>query len=126
MVNIHDTFDAERWAAITIERWEQKITQLRIGYDNQLIRSFTHHVVMDSGGNPSLISFAMNFYGRMIDMGVGKGVSLSSVGSKLTKRKPKKWYSPQLARELYRLAQLLATAYGKKATMLVKESIETK
>lgn len=125
MINQPGSFDPERWAAITIQRWEEKITTLGIGHDSILINSFTHQVISDSNGDPALISFAMEYYGRMVDMGVGRGVTLSDVGGNHHRRKPKPWYSKTLAREIHRLAEILAKAYGKKATMLIADTINT-
>jgi hypothetical protein len=119
----HKPFDTEQWAAITIERWEEKITKLRIGHNNLLINSFTQHIISDSNGNPAMVTFALNYYGRMVDMGVGTGVKIADVGAPWTKRRPKKWYSKTLSRELYRLAGFMARSYGRQANMILVENI---
>ena len=118
-------FDSQQWATITIERWEEKITKLRIGHNNLLINSFTHHVIVDSAGDPAKIIFALNYYGRMVDMGVGSGVTIAQVGTPFTKRRPKKWYSKTLARELHLLAGFLARNYGRRASILIAENIRS-
>lgn len=123
MIPQHKPFDTKQWADITIERWEEKITKLRIGHDNLLINSFTHHIITDSNNNPSMIIFALNYYGRMVDMGVGGNVRLGDVGAPWTKRRPKKWYSKTLSRELYLLAGFMARSYGRQANMILVENI---
>jgi len=120
------TDNIEQWAKITVERWEEKITQMKIGDSNTLINSFAHQVISDSNGNPDLIKFTFQYYGRMVDMGVGRGIKYSDVGIKETSRKPKPWYNKTFGREIYKLAEVLATAYGKKAVIVIVNTIEQK
>jgi len=110
------------WARITVERWEEKITQLGIGDSNTLINSFTHEVITASNGNPELIKFTFQYYGRMVDMGVGRGVPLAEVAN--SNRKPKAWYSKVFAREMHKLAENLAKAYGQRAVTLIVNEIQ--
>jgi len=109
------------WARITVERWEEKITQLGIGNSTVLINSFTHQIISDSKGNPELIRFAFQYYGRMVEMGVGRGVPLAEVPN--SNRKPKPWYSKTFAREMYKLTEHLAKAYGQRAVTLIVQEI---
>ena len=114
------------WARITVERWEEKISQLGIGDSNALINSFTQQVITDSAGNPDLIRFTFEYYGKMVDMGVGRGVKATEIGNVETTRKPKPWYSKQFGREVYRLAEILAEAYGRRAVTIIIQNIEQK
>ena len=127
------------WAKITIARWEEKITQLRIGDSNTLINSFAHQVITDSAGNPDLIRFTFEYYGRMVDMGVGRGMPIGNRSTsqfwdaredngRLIKknRKPKPWYSKPFGREVHKLGELLAQAYGQRAVAIIVNQIEQK
>jgi len=114
------------WARITVERWEEKISQLGIGDSNALINSFTQQVITDSAGNPDLIRFTFEYYGKMVDMGVGRGVKATDIGNIETTRKAKPWYSKQFGREVYRLAEILAEAYGRRAVTIIIQNIEQK
>lgn len=116
------SFDPNAWAQITIERWEEKIMQQGIGSSNTLINSFTHQVNTDSNGNPTLIIFAFEYYGRMVELGVGNGVPYAEVEQ--SNRTAKPWYSQTLAREVKALAALLAQHFGTKATVVIKNAIE--
>ena len=112
-----------QWAQITVERWEEKITQLNIGDSNALINSFTNEVITGSNGDPELIKFTFEYYGRMVDMGVGRGVKASDRGSVDTRRQPKPWYNKTFAREMHKLAESLAKTYGMKAVTLITTEI---
>jgi hypothetical protein len=114
------------WARITVERWEEKITTLKIGDSNTLLRSFTHQVISDSNGDPEMIKFTFEYYGRLVDMGVGRGVTAADVGVKETRRRPKPWYNKTFGREIHRLGELLAEAYGRKAVTIIVNQIEGK
>jgi hypothetical protein len=109
------------WAQITVERWEEKITQLGIGISGTLINSFTHQILTDSKGDPELIRFTFEYYGKMVEMGVGKGVPLAEVQN--SNRKPKQWYSKTFAREMYKLSEHIAKAYGQRAVTLIVQEI---
>lgn len=112
------------WARITVERWEEKVMQLGIGYNLDLINSFTHEVITASNGDPELVKFTFEYYGRMVEMGVGRGVPIAEVPS--SNRTPKPWYSKTFAREVHKLAEHLGKAYGQRATTLIVQEITMK
>jgi hypothetical protein len=122
MTTTGNSFDPVQWANIVIERWEEKIMQLGIGSTNTLINSFTQQVITDSNGNPELIVFAFEYYGKFIDMGVGRGTSLGEVIS--SNRTAKAWHNKIFVRELAIMSSLIADHYGTKATIIIKSSIE--
>ena len=116
---------AEAWAEIVIERWERKIMRLKIGFykgGGDLAKSFAFHVNADANGNPELIEFAFNYYGKFVDMGVGNGVQLSEVS--VSNRKAKPWYSKTFFSEIERLRVIMAEKYGQKAQMTIVNNIE--
>ena len=115
------SFDPVRWAEIVIERWEEKIVQLGIVGDN-LINSFTQQVITDSNGDPTLIIFAFNYYGKFVDMGVGRGVPLSEVP--FSNRRAKPWQSKTFARELGVMAELLSRYYGHRIGIAIANRID--
>lgn len=108
----------KEWADIVIERWIRKISRLKIGNTNSLLKSFRHSVSNDANGDPAKVSFAFNYYGRFVDMGVGRGVRIDQVDQ--SNRKPKPWYSKTFINECNRLAQILADQYGKAAANSIK------
>ncbi len=115
--------DIKRWAAITIEKWQYNLIKMRVKGTGTLLNSFTASVSADADGNLALINFAFQDYLRMIDMGVGKGVTYEDaqdgIGSrraygtrKGNRRRPKKVYLNTLYSEVYRLSELVAKEYA--------------
>jgi len=56
------------------------------------------------------IKLQYDYYGMFVDMGVGNGASLSN--QKQTRRRPKKWYSPTIWREVAKLSELLMSEHA--------------
>lgn len=131
-LNINET--ARAWAEIVLERWEQKIETLRIGYSLQLEDSFLLDL-MSSGPHVSQIAFSFKYYGKFVDMGVGKGVSLGEVKGNITerrlvgretgnRRRAKKWYSPVFYTEVAKLKHILAEKYARSGVLAIVENID--
>jgi len=114
----------EAWAEIVIERWENMIARLRIHHTGNLINSFAHHVITQSGGNPERIEFAFEYYGKFVDMGVGRGVSIGEVEFSDRRRKP--WYSKTFFSQVKKLGEILSVKYSEKAKAVIIENIEIK
>jgi len=125
---------ADAWAKITIKRWQKKIQGLKIGESGELTRSFLFDVVASARGDVLKIDFAFKYYGKFVDMGVGKGTKLGdrpvSRGSRVLAdkmlgqvRKPKKWYSRTFYGEAQRLFEILQKEYGRKAQVVISENI---
>ncbi|WP_319228360.1 hypothetical protein [Draconibacterium orientale] len=112
----------EAWADIVIERWEQKIERLNIGSSGQLIKSFYHTVQTQANGNPELIVFTFEYYGKFVDMGVGRGVTIEEV--EFSNRRPKAWYSKVFFSQLEKLKELLAEKYARKAQLQILINVE--
>ena len=124
MENTDLKLTAQAWADIVIKNWLNKIDQLRINYSYQLSDSFMHHVLANAGGDLQRIEFAFAFYGRMVDMGVGKGVKISLVKERRFEgflRRPKPWYSVTLYSEVKKLREILQTKYAIKAATTTVE-----
>jgi hypothetical protein len=110
--NINDAsrVDLEKWAAIVIEKFEFAISKYNLVYSGDLLRSFQAIVQSESGGDNALISFAFNYYLKMLDMGVGKGVSIADAGT--GKRKKYPVFNKILYAEIMRLGELLTEMYA--------------
>lgn len=111
------------WAEIVIKNWRRKITELKIGSSGQLFDSFVHTVIHDSGGKPERISFMFNYYGKFVDMGVGKEMKLGNPGDVKTTRKPKRWYSSVFYSQTIKLREILAEKYGIIGAAVIVENI---
>lgn len=115
------------WAEIVIKEWLQKISAFNIGDTGALAQSFMHHVYWHAGGDLQKIEFAFKFYGRFVDWGVGKGVSLSGwkalTNFDMTARRPKPWFSDVFYKQKERLLHLLSERMGEKLQVMVVRSI---
>jgi hypothetical protein len=101
---------------IMVERLEKELGVQSVGFTGKLRDSFKYKV--RAAGNKVSGEVKFNFYGRFVDMGVGKGVTLgekqnnrqiSSNRSGLThKRVAKPWFSKVYALERERLSEIMA------------------
>lgn len=122
--NTNIELTVQAWADIVIQIWLDKIEKLKINYSYQLADSFVNHVVSHANGNVARIEFAFNYYGKFVDMGVGRGTTLDDVRAGNTNRKPKPWYSRTFYGEVRKLSQLLAEKYARKGALIVVENID--
>jgi hypothetical protein len=113
---------AKVWAKIVIEQWVRKIRQLKIMHTRSLLQSFHHYVNTQANGNPDLIIFTFNYYGKFVDLGVGKGVTYDKI--ELSNRKPKPWYSKTFYSQLMKLWEILQERYCEKAQFEIITEIE--
>lgn len=111
----------DKWAEYVIERWLKKIIDLDIGHDSLLKHSFTAHVRRESNGDVSRIEFLYNYYGRFVDMGVGRGVPVEDAG--MGNRKIKRWYTPVLNSQIKKLAELMGEDFVNRANSIIIQSL---
>ncbi len=122
--NLNISLTVQAWADIVLERWLNKIDSLQV-HDNYLLaNSFMHEVIGNAGGDPMRIEFMFNYYGKFVDMGVGKGITLDDIGQVSSKRRPKRWYSPVFMAEVSKLASLLSQKYARLGAVTIVENID--
>jgi len=121
--NIDIGLTVEAWADIVIKNWRRKITELNIGVTGALYDSFVFEVIGNAGGNPERIDFAFEYYGRFVDMGVGRGVYVGNPGDVQTRRKAKPWYSKIIFGQAAKLSEILAEKYGILGASVISENI---
>lgn len=114
----------QAWADIVIQIWLDKIEKLRIYYTYQLADSFVNHIISHANGDVRRIEFAFNYYGKFVDMGVGRGVSLEDVQDPGNRRRPKPWYSKTFFSEVQKLRYLFAEKYARKAVIAIIENVD--
>jgi len=126
---------ANMWAKITIKRWRKKLRAMRIGDTKELYRSFTKNVIGAANGDVMKIDFAFHYYGKFVDMGVGRGTSISGVKENRTarrlegrmlgnRRRPKKWYSKTFYAESKRLVEIMGEHYSDLGSVTITENID--
>lgn len=120
--NQNISLTVEAWAKIVIERWELQMARAGVRGTGKLLNSFMYTIHSQANGNPELIQFAFNYYGKFVDMGVGRGVTLETVET--TNRKPKPWYSKVFWGQFQKLKELMVEKYQIKSTMSIITEIE--
>jgi len=110
--------DLQKWAEITIQKWQFNLVQKNLIYSGDLLRSFEYTVSGEANGNQALISFAFNYYLRMLEMGVGKGRLFGQVSQR------KGLFNKPFYHEVYRLSELVAGMYANNAAIAIAHGIE--
>lgn len=99
--------------SVLIDRWRKNIKKYNIGHEGDLDASFTQRTSGSAGLVKGRAGF--NYYGRFVDMGVGKGVKLAETGGRMTLtttrhgsrgRRPKPWFSQTWGHERRRLGEI--------------------
>ena len=70
---------AQAWAKITIIKWKKKLAINKVGNSGALLQSFQYNVLASAQGNVLKITLLFEYYGRFVDMGVGRGVKIGDV-----------------------------------------------
>ena len=116
--NIQQTVEA--WAEIVLKQWINKIIALKLTDTHALYDSFHHHIISNAGGDIQKIEFAFLYYGKFLDMGVGKGQKIGEEGD----RKPKKWFSATFFANTQKLKEILAEKYAEKAQTTIAVAVK--
>jgi hypothetical protein len=115
------------WLQITVEKWGQNLTRLRVGSSGELRRSLRGWLAEQSGGDQLRLRLAYAVQGVFVELAVGRGMGagaqkesaeyrrLRNDAGKLHRhlRKQKKWRTKQLAREQHRLGELMSELTGR-------------
>ena len=127
---------ADKWAFFTISIWKEKLVKYRVGKPGDpLSSSFIKSIVSTPDGELVKINFAFKYYGKFVDMGVGKGTSIGGVTENKTsrrlegrkignRRRAKKWYSKTFYAEVATLKEIMAREWAHKGALVIKDSFE--
>jgi hypothetical protein len=127
------------WLQIAVERFQFALRERKIGVTSALFKSFVTNIFQNGSGSISRVEILFLFYGRYVDMGVGRGFPIG--GRRTNKkfdsyrfgngklkinpiRKPKPWYSKTKAREVGRLTTILAEQYGMNSAKVVESALD--
>ena len=113
--------DLEQWARITIEKWEYNIVRRKLIYSGDLLNSFMFSVSADADGDTAMVSFAFQYYVRMLDIGVGRGVSRVEV--KGSRRKPYKVFNRTFYGEFRTLIELMTEKYKEYGITIISDNV---
>ena len=125
--------ELHQWADWIDKKLREKFTKMDIGVTDELLNSLGYQVFNKSGLNDGQYSLSFLEYGRMLDIGAGRGSSqrISNArnaykeASENKIRKPKKWYSKTTYGGLNRLINALINGYQPAIINTVKENLTT-
>jgi hypothetical protein len=117
----------EAWAAIVIKEWIRMVQALNINNTGALVASFDKYVHGNTGGDPDKVSFIYEWYGKMVDYGVGKGVMLMNRDLKIaagkTQRRPKPFYTDTFYKQLAVLRHLMEEKHALRAELFIQQNL---
>jgi len=106
------------WAKMMITIWQDKIATLNIRDTGELFKSFSLELAMQSGGDIDKIEFTYLYYGRMVDMGVRRGITMNDTG-----KKAKKWYNKTWYHSFKILTEKRSEMYGEEFQAIIYETL---
>ena len=112
----------DAWAKMMITIWEDKIIKLNVRDTGELLSSFEMHVEAAANGEVAKIVHTYNYYGRMVDMGVGRGVSKADSGQGSGGR-AKPWYNKSYYHSVKVLSEKTAELYGEQFQAVMFEAL---
>lgn len=115
--------DVARWAEIVIKEWMIQIQMLDIQETYALLDSFSHHVVKNSRGDVAKVWFVFNYYGKFVEMAVGRNFPIDFAKSPGNKREPKPWYTRTFMAQVHRLQDLLQQKYAEEAKRYIATNV---
>lgn len=141
-LNIHDINSrinykgsVQAWVKYTVKDWKTEIAKKKIGHSGQLLQSFRTHTYFGKDAELIEATFRFNFYGRFVEMGVGKGTKIGDVvenkitrslmGRKAAPRRPKKWYSKKLFFNANRLQEIIAKKFALQGQSIIVSEIKS-
>ena len=119
------------WGRYTISDLQKSIRIKNIGRSHNLINSLKYNVHPESNGNAKII-FEFIYYGRLLDMGVGRGRKIEDIKSNRAvynaisqKNKNHKWLSKVAYTNIAALKNIMQEKYGEDVQNLIREGIST-
>jgi hypothetical protein len=107
-----------RWAERTLEKLTLEIDRKKV-IDTTSLRSSLQARISE-GGNVITAEISFLVRGRFVDMGAGRKAKILA----LSKRKPKKWYSPTIYRRLNVIQGALGLQMMEDSLEQIKNAIE--
>lgn len=125
----------DQWAQITIGKFQKELRRQKIGVTDELYNSFVAQVQQEHDELLGIV-LKFKFYGRLRDMGVGRGLIAharglnradragAAVGANVSfiNRRPKKWYNKTKMSQVYRLKEILGSDMGRDASAYVTDA----
>lgn len=119
------------WARYTAVDLQKSLIRKGVGASGDLNFSILYDLIGIAGGDITSILHTFNYYGKFVDMGVGRGQKIEDVKDSRIMydllghgRKPKKWFSITYYAEIQILQEVMAEKYGEQGAAIIKETIQ--
>lgn len=112
----------DAWAKMMITIWQDKMIEKNIHDTGEMFQSFNTELHFQSNGDVGKIVHTYNYYGRMVDMGVGRGVKKGDVED--SGRKPKEWYGKSYYHSIKVLSEKMAELYGEEFQSIIHQTLQ--
>ena len=119
------------WGELVDQELRKALTRMGIGVTDELYQSISYQVAKAAAGHDGRYNLSFNEYGRMRDMGVGRGYKLAWLPQttvrnrkKWVGRKPKTYYSRTVYGMINRLIESLLYGYQVETSNVVKEAVK--
>lgn len=120
------------WGRYVIADLQKSIRNKNIGRTHSLISNLGYQYKPDGSGDGT-VELHFNYYGKMLDMGVGKGRKIEDVKFNREvyrvigqKNKSNKWLSKVAFTQISALRHIMQEKFGEDAANIIKESITNK
>lgn len=120
-----------KWANRTINRLYSNLDRYKIGQSGFLKQSIKYQL-QSAGGDITSVKIILAYYGKFVDMGVGRGLSIESMSANRDVyqlfgrpgRKPKKWLSKSIYAQTQVLQFILNRDYAEQISGMITESLQ--
>ncbi len=111
----------EAWAQMMVDIWVEKAELYEIEDTGAFMESFMYDIREGANGEIDKIVHAYNYYGRMVDMGVGNHVNFEQVSE--SNRTAKPWKDETYWRSVRALTEKMAELYGQNFFAIINENM---
>lgn len=124
--NENTKLTVEAWADIVVKEWLKKARAMNI-HEGFLLNSFMSNVISNSNGDSSRVKFAFEWYGNMVNWGLGNGVAVGTketmINAGLTSRREKPFISDVFYKQLNVLRHLMEEKTAQKMENFIVTNI---
>lgn len=113
---------AEKWLDITKRALAESLAKEGVGGSGDLKGSITGKVNPSGPDDVKSVEIQYNFYGKFVDMGVGRKSQDGGFG----KRTAKEWYSSVINRRVWELSTLMINQHGAEAVAKITAALPGK
>lgn len=109
------------WAQMMITIFVEKAIELNIRESGEFMESFMYDVQTNAQGDVTKIVHTYLYYGRFVDMGVGRGTKLDDREG--SERRKKEWYQKNYYRSVKKMTEELSLVFNQQIHEIIVDTI---